>query len=530
MGMIFDTFIKNGHIIDGSGRDGYEGNIGIKDGKIKICYEEHEAKQVIDAKGYIVCPGFIDAHSHGDQVLGQYPAMLSKISQGITTELAGQCGGSMFPVTKENLDLAKGLLAIGTLSFPDDMENWTSAKNYFDYARSIPVIGNMRILIGHSTLRAAVMGYDARKPDDSELELMKKHVREAMEAGAIGLSSGLIYSPGCYGDIDELATLAAEVKPYGGYYASHIRSESAGLIDAVKEAIEIGRRAGVPVWISHHKAAGRQYWGDVQETLRLIDEANQSGIQVTLDQYPYDANMTNLNICIPPKYFENGGVEAMVSALKDPDMRKQIRGDMIKADCGYDNFYQNAGGFEHIFISGCPNVKEADGMFVSEYAEKVGKDPFDAYFDLLIANGGYANATYFTISEEDMKAIITNENACVGTDGCCRSLEEKTHPRTFATFPKALRFYHKDCGILSLPEMIHKMTGFTAKRAGLTHKGLIQDGYDGDLVIFNYDTIRDAATYVEPVQLCDGIEYVLVDGQVVYHDKKITGIYPGKIF
>lgn len=223
-------------------------------------------------------------------------------------ELAGQCGGSMFPVTKENLDLAKGLLAIGTLSFPDDMENWTSAKNCFDYA-------------------------------------------------------------------------------------SHIRSESAGLIDAVKEAIEIGRRAGVPVWISHHKAAGCQYWGDVQETLRLIDEANQSGIQVTLDQYPYDANMTNLNICIPPKYFENGGVEAMVSALKDPDMRKQIREDMIKADCGYDNFYQNAGGFEHIFISGCPNVKEADG--------------------------------------------------------CCRSLEEMTHPRTFATFPKALRFYHKDCGIFN---------------------------------------------------------------------------------
>lgn len=530
MEKVFDTLIKNGHIIDGSGEEGYNAHIGIKDGKLWICRKEEKAEKVIDAKGYIVCPGFIDAHSHGDQVLGQYPAMLSKISQGITTELAGQCGGSMFPVTRENLELAKGLLAIGTLSFPEDMENWTTADKYFAYARTIPMVGNMRILIGHSTLRAAVMGYDAAKPTESQLEIMKQHVREAMEAGAAGLSSGLIYSPGCYGDIEELAALAAEVKPYGGYYASHIRSESSGLVEAVKEAIEIGRRAGVPVWLSHHKAAGRPYWGAVKETLRLVEEANSSGMQVTLDQYPYDANMTNLNICIPPKYFENGGVEAMVQALKNPETRKQVKEDMIKEDCGYDNFYQNAGGFDRIFISGCPMVPEADGMFVSEYAEKVGKDPFDAYFDLLIANGGAANATYFTISEEDMKEIIKNPYACVGTDGCCRSLEEKTHPRTFATFPKALRYYHKESKVLSLEEMIHKMTGFTAVRAGLRKKGFIKDGYDADLVIFDYERIKDNATYKDPVQLCDGIEYVLVNGQVAYSDKKLTGVYAGKIF
>ena len=527
---MFDLLIKNGTVIDGSGAEGFKADIGVMDGKITICYDEADAKEIIDADGMIVCPGFIDAHSHGDQVLGQYPGMLSKINQGITTEIAGQCGGSMFPVTKENLDLAKGLLAIGTLTFPDDMENWTNAKNYFAYAKTIPTIGNMRILIGHSTLRAAVMGYDARKPTDEEMEIMKKHVREAMEAGAVGLSSGLIYSPGCYGDIEELAALAAEIKPYGGYYASHIRSESSGLIEAVKEAIEIGRRAGVPVWLSHHKAAGRQYWGDVEETLRLVDEANASGMTVTLDQYPYEANMTNLNICIPPKYFHNGGVDAMVAALKDPKMRKQVKEDMIRKDCGYDNFYQNAGGFDGIFITGCPMVPEADGMYVSEYAEKVGKDPFDAYFDLLIANGGYANATYFTISEEDMKKIITNPNACVGTDGCCRSLDEKTHPRTFASFPKAIRYYHKQCGVLTLPEMIRKMTGFTAERAGIAGKGFIRDGYDADIVIFDYEHINDTPSYAKPVQMCDGIEYVIVDGQIVYHDKKTTGIYPGKVF
>ena len=240
-------------------------------------------------------------------------------------------------------------------------------------------------------------------------------------------------------------------------------------------------------------------------------------------------NMTDLNICIPPKYFVKGGVDGMVEALKNPEMRKQIKAEMQDVNCGYDNFYLNAGGFENIFIAGCPEVKEADGKYVTEWAKIVGKDPFDAYFDLLIANGGKANAIYFTMGEEDMCRIITNPNICVGTDGTCRSLDEKTHPRTFATFPKAIRYYHKEKKLFTLPEIIHKITGFPAERAHLKGKGLIKEGYDADFVLFDYDKLYDTPTYADPVQMCDGIEYVIVAGQVVYHDKKTTGLFPGKI-
>lgn len=524
---MFDLFIKNAFIIDGTGAEGYEGNIGIVGDRMYLSEDEEKAGKVIDAKGYMVSPGFIDVHSHGDQILGQPQGMLAKINQGITTEIAGQCGGSMFPIHPDTLDLAKGFLSIGTLTFPDEMKQWNNASSYFNYAGKIPIAGNMKFLIGHSTLRIAVMGFDDRKPAKDELDKMKSLVKDAMEQGAAGLSTGLIYSPGCFADTEELIALAEVIKPYGGFYATHMRNESEQVIESVKEALEIGRRAGVPVWISHHKAAGRTNWGKTKETLRLIQEANENGIKATLDQYPYEANMTNLNICIPPKYFNTNGVEGMVQTLKDPGTREQIKKEMQDINCGYDNFYLNAGGFDGIFISGCPMVPEADGKFVSEYAKFAGKDPFDAYFDLLIANGSKANGIFYSIGEEDMMRIIKSDYACVGTDGSCRSMEEKTHPRTFATFPKALRYYHKEKKLLTLPQMIRKMTGFPAERAGLKNKGLIKDGYDADLVIFDYDKIRDTATYLEPLKLCDGIEYVIVNGKIVYHEKKMTGEYPG---
>lgn len=526
---MYDIVIKNAKILDGTGADEFKGAVGIINGKLFFIKGNEKADKVIDAEGLYLTPGFIDAHSHGDQVLGQYPGMLAKINQGITTEIAGQCGGSMFPVTDENLDLAKGLLAIGTLSFPDEMSEWKTAKEFFEYAKTVPIIGNMKILIGHSTLRAAVMGYANRKATDAEMAEMKRQVRIAMECGAAGLSSGLIYAPGCYADTDELVELATVVKEFGGFYATHMRSESIYVVDAVKEAIEIGRRAGVPVWISHHKVAGRPYWGASAETIRLINEANASGMLVTADQYPYEANMTDLNICIPPQYFNDGGVDGMVEILKDPEMRDKVKADMQDINCGYDNFYLNAGGFDNIFIAGCPEVPEADGKFVSEYARILGKDPFDTYFDLLIANGGRANGIYFTMGEEDMERIISNPNVCVGTDGTCRTLDEKTHPRTFATFPKAIRYYHKEKKLFTLSEMIHKITGFVAERANLKGKGFIKEGYDADLVLFDYNSLKDTPTYSNPVQMCDGIEYVIVGGKIVYQDKKTTGEYPGKI-
>lgn len=524
-----DTIIRNITIVDGSGAPAFVGNVGIREGKVYVNPADTDAKNIIDGTGKHICPGFIDSHSHGDQILGQPQAKLSKVSQGITTELAGQCGGSMFPIDAKTIDMAKGLLAIGTLSFPEEMPTWVDGKSYFDWAHKVPLAANMKLFIGHTTLRIAVMGYDNRRPTDAEMKRMKDLVRDAMEQGAMGLSSGLIYAPGGYGDVEELSELCKVVAEYNGFYATHMRSESDYLVEAVEEALEIGRRSGAKVWISHHKACGRANWGKIQKTLQLIDEANAAGMQVTVDHYPYTANMTNLNIPIPPKYFQTNGVDGVVELLKDPEARKQIQADMEKENCGYDNFYQNAGGFEGIFVSGCPELPEADGKFVSDYAKEIGKDSFNAYFDIIQANGGKANGIYYTISEDDLCAIIQNPNACVGTDGNCRSMEEKTHPRTFGTFPRAIRRYHKELKLLSLEEIIRKITSFPAQRAGLENKGLIADGYDADLVLFNYEELTDRADYLHSTELAAGIEAVFVNGEVVYRDGKLTGANPGKL-
>lgn len=524
-----DTIIRNVRIVDGSGAPAFTGNVGILAGKLYLNPEDAAADNILDGTGKYVCPGFIDSHSHGDQILGQEQAKLSKVSQGITTEIAGQCGGSMFPICDKTIDMAKGLLSIGTLSFPEEMPQWIDGKSYFEWAHRIPLAANMKLFIGHTTLRIAVMGYDNRRPTPQEMDKMKALVRDAMEQGAIGLSSGLIYAPGCYGDIEELSELCKVVAEYNGIYATHMRSESNYLEEAVQEALEIGRRSGAKVWISHHKACGRSNWGKIEKTLQMIDAANAEGMVVTVDHYPYTANLTSLTIPIPPKYFMENGVEGLVKMLADPDVRAQIRADMERADCGYDNFYQNAGGFDGIFVCGSPELPEADGKFISEYAEQIGKDAFDAYFDILQANGSKANGIYYTVSEDDLIRIIQNPNACVGTDGNCRSMEEKTHPRTFGTFPRAICRYHKQLHLMSLEEIIRKLTSFPAQRAGLDGKGLIADGYDADLVLFDYDELTDCADYLHSTALSKGIECVFVNGEIVYRNGALTGANPGKL-
>ncbi len=521
--------IQNAILVDGSGAPAFPGSVGVENGKILLNPAAKDADTVIDAAGRYLCPGFIDAHSHGDQILGQEQAKLSKVSQGITTEITGMCGGSMFPVAPERLEMAKGLLSIGTLSFPEEMREWTTAEAYFKYAETVPLAANMRLYIGHTTLRIAVMGFDHREATAEELEKMKALVRGAMEQGAMGLSTGLIYSPAAFASRHELVELCRVVAEYGGFYATHMRNESDKVVQAVAEALDIGRQSGAKVWISHHKMCGKKNWGQSRETLRLIEEARAEGVNVTVDHYPYTANMTNLNIPIPPKYFDEYGIEGVVELLKNPEKRAEIRAQMEREDCGYDNFYQNAGGWNGILVSGCPDVPEADGMTVAAYAAKIGKDPFEAYFDIIQASGSRANGIYFTVSDEDLFRIVQNPNACVGTDGSCRSMTEKTHPRTFGTFPRAICWYHKEKKLFSLEEIIRKLTFFPAERAHLTGKGLIRDGYDADLLLFDYDRLKDTATYTDALSLCDGIDYVIVNGEIVYHDKKLTGANPGRL-
>ena len=297
---MLDYLIKHARILDGSGAPAYVGDVGIQNGKLVTVQGAPEARQVIDAAGRCLTPGFIDAHSHGDILLGTRDNHLFKTNQGITTEIAGQCGDSMAPVHPAHLREVQDQLSMGTPSFPEDMVNWTSFARYLEYADAQNKTTNVKMYIGHSSLRIAVMGMDNRPATDKELDTMKGILRESMEAGAAGFSTGLIYTPSCYAEEKEIIELAKVIAPFDGIYASHMRDESNFVVDSVKETIDVGRQAGVRVSISHHKMLGKPNWGKQKETLRLIHEANTQGIPVVCDQYPYTRNMTSLNACIPP--------------------------------------------------------------------------------------------------------------------------------------------------------------------------------------------------------------------------------------
>ncbi len=525
---MLDVLIQNARIIDGSGAPSYEGSVGVKDGKLVLCKGNEEAREVIDARGRCVAPGFIDAHSHGDMILGSEDAYLFKTTQGVTTEIEGQCGLSMSPAVPENLAAIQNMLSMGTTFFPDDMKNWSSFKRFLEYADKQPLTANAKAYIGHSSLRIAVMGMENRPSTDKELDAMKGILREAMEAGAAGFSTGLIYTPSCYAEEKEIIELAKVIEPFDGIYASHMRDEANFIVDAVKETINVGRQAGVRVDISHHKMLGKPNWGKQKETLRLIHEANDEGVRVICDQYPFTRNMTTLNACIPPWHFEKG-FASMTSKLEDAAFRKQLKAEMEDPKTAYDNYYLNAGGWDGVYVYSAAKTPLAEGKFISDYAEAIDKDPWTAFFDLCVANNCSTGGVYSSMCDEDVCEIIRDPYCIVGSDGLTRSWKEKGHPRASATFPHAITYFVKEKGILTLEQAVHKMTGLTAQYLLIKNKGLIKDGYDADLVIFDYDRLQDTATYDNSNSITEGIDYVFVNGELVYHDKKFTGKYPGRM-
>ncbi len=525
---MLDYLIKNAKIIDGSGKPAYNGAVGIKGGKLVSVRGDESAKSVIDAKGRCVTPGFIDAHSHGDMMIGTEDAHLFKTTQGVTTEIAGQCGQSIAPIAPQNLTHIQSMLAVGTTQFPDDMKNWTSYKRFLEYADNVPKTANMKLLIGHSSIRIAVMGMENRPSTEKELDQMKGLLREAMEEGAAGFSTGLIYTPCCYAEEKEVIELAKVIEPFGGTYASHMRNEAEHITDAVKEAIDVGRQAGAQVCISHHKMLGKPNWGRYKETLELIHQANDEGISVICDQYPYTKCMTTLNACMPPWYLANG-YEALAENLKNPEFRAKLKREMDDPSTPYDNFYLNAGGWDGVYVYYAEKTPEAEGLHIPEYAKLIGKDNWDAFFDLCSENKCMAGGVYSSMCDEDVCAIIQDPYCIVGSDGLTRSWTEKGHPRGSATFPHAINYFVKEKGILTLEQAIHKMTGLTAEYLLVKNKGLIKEGYDADLVVFDYDRLKDTATYSNSNSKTEGIDYVFVGGEVVYKDMGFTGRYPGRM-
>lgn len=525
---MLDLLIKNGTLIDGTGNPSVKGNIGIRDRKIVMNPTDTVAKETVDAAGKIVCPGFIDAHSHGDLILGTEDARLFKTTQGVTTECMGQCGLSMVPAVPENLEASKNMLTMGTTYFPEDMKNWSSYDRFLDYASRQKMTCNGKQYIGHSNLRIAVMGMADRPATDKELDTMKGILREAMEDGCAGFSTGLIYTPSCYAKPEEIIELARVIEPFDGIYASHMRNEGKYIVDAVKETINVGRQAGVRVDLSHHKMVGRAYWGGQKDTLRLVHEANDEGVRVFLDQYPYERCMTTLNVCMPPWYFSEG-FASMAGKLTDQAFRAQVKKEMLDPETPYDNYFLHCGGFDGIFVYLAAKTPEAEGRTLSEYAELIGKDPFEAFFDLCIANNCETGGVYAAMSDEDVCEIIRDPYCIVGSDGLTRSWSEKGHPRASGTFPHVITHFVQEKKILTWEEAVRKMTGLSADYLLIKNKGYLKDGFDADLLILDPERFRDTATYLVPNSRTEGIEAVYVSGEPVYDGKNFTGKYPGRI-
>jgi len=534
---LFDVLINGGRIVDGTGNPWFRADLAIKDERIARVgrLERAQAEEVIDVEGFVVCPGFIDIHSHSDFTVPFNSRAESSIRQGVTTLVVGNCGISLAPVNPSR----RGLLLKYLSPFlpPEGMPEvkWSSFGEYLKWEEKLKTAPNLAHLVGHGTVRIAVMGLEERAPTEGELEGMKVLVAEAMDSGAFGLSSGLIYPPGTYSKTDELVELAKVVARYGGIYSSHIRGEGRMLLEAVKEAIEIGEAGNVPVEIAHHKASGRHQWGKTRETLRMMEEARARGLDVTCDQYPYEAGMTSLVTLLPP-WVHEGGMDRLLARLRSPQERERIRKDMVDGIPGWENFVKEQ-GWENIYLGYVKTErnKPLEGKNMVEIAKLTGKsDEFTALFDLLLEEEGYASMVVFEMGCEDVERVMKHPLSMVGSDswslapyGILRM--GRPHPRFYGTYPRILSEYVRERRVLGLEEAVRKMTSFPAQRIGLWDRGLIKEGMFADIVIIDFNRVKDKATYLDPHQYPEGVEYVLVNGRIVVAGREHTGALAGKV-
>lgn len=529
--MTYDLIIRNAELVDGTGAPAYRADLAVKDGKIaRIGVIDGDAAEEIDADGLTLAPGFIDAHCHEDETLGNPTSTLAKLSQGITTVCAGQCGSSWFPVPTDPekfeifTRLRSAFLNDPECGFREAYKGFTSMENYRKYLEARPMAYNCTVLTGHNELRIAAMGVDNRKPTADELETMKALLRESMEHGSRGLSAGLIYSPSCYAEKEELLELCKVVAEFDGTYAVHLRNEAGLFVESVQEAIDIAREAGCRLNLSHHKVCGKENWGKSGITLKMIADAKSAGMKIHTDVYPYTATGSNLNICLPKEFFSNGPIRTR-ELLRDPAVRAELKEKILNNSEGR---YRNCGGWEHILICGAPNTPEAENMTVAEYARSVGKEDFEAYFDLLVANGPAAQAAYFAMSEDELCRILLDDNICICTDSYDVRSGNAVHPRSYGAFPHALGYFVREKKLMPLETMIMKMTSKPAQFIELSGKGLLREGYDADLVLLNPNTVDAKADFRNARALSVGIERVIVAGETVYLNKHLTGRTPGR--
>ncbi|MGA2596374.1 MAG: D-aminoacylase [Bryobacteraceae bacterium] len=527
----FDLVIRNGHIIDGTGSPWYSGDIGIRDGRVAAIgvLSSAQAKRTIDAKGMVVAPGFIDMLGQSEMSILVSPHLPSKIFQGITTEITGE-GNSIAPLDPSIKTADKaGYDHYGVN--PD----WTTFRQYFARLEKQGIGINLASYVGATQVRRVVLGDVDRAPSPAELERMRGLVRAAMQDGAVGLSTALQYAPAPYASTEELIALASEAAKFGGIYATHMRSEGDAVMAALDEAFRIGREAHIPVEIWHLKAAGKPNWGRMPEIVRHIEEARQSGVDVTADTYAYTAWFNTFSAFIPP-WAHDGGDAKLIQRLKDPAMRARIRKDMTTPSTAWDNEWQEVPGPEGIQVCVVqnPELHPLQGKTIAEIAKMWGEDPLDTIFDLLIKDAAFTSVAVFGMSEDDVSLALQQPWVSVDNDSQGTSPEgllgrEHPHPRAYGTFPRILRKYVREEHKLRLEEAIRKFSALPAQRLRLTDRGVLKQGMWADIVVFDPSTIHDRATFEDPNQLSEGMEYVLVNGTPVIDGGKQTAALPGKV-
>jgi N-acyl-D-aspartate/D-glutamate deacylase len=531
----YDLIIMNGRIVDGSGNPWFYGDVAIRGDRIVKVGQIGASRAIrrIDARGMIVAPGFIDMLGQSELNLLIDPRAESKVFQGITTEVTGE-GGSAAPLNDYILKESEPFFKHFKIT-----ADWRTLGEYFARLERSHMAINLATYVGATQVRQYVLRDENRPPTATELDEMRKLVAQAMEEGAVGLSTSLVYAPAFYAKTEELIELAKVASRYGGVYATHMRNESNSIMPALDEALRIGSEANIPVEIFHLKMAGKPNWGKMRDVVARIEAARARGLDITADQYPYVAGATSLGANVPP-WAHEGGTAKFVERLKDSKTRDRLKQEMRAPANNWENFYLGAGGGEGILISSVLNrdLAKYEGKRLNEVARMMGpndrpRDEIDAMFDLLIADNAQTGMIVFLMSEEDVKLAMRQPWVSVGVDHGAVSLtgplaEGKAHPRGYGSFPRILGRYVRDEQVVSLEEAIRKMTSLAANRVHLVERGLLKPGFFADIVVFDPQQIRDVATFEDPNRLSTGMRYVIVNGALVMSGGKQTNAMPGR--
>ncbi len=527
----FDLVIIKGHIVDGTGSPWYSGDIGIRDGRIAAIgnLSESGRKRTIDADGEVVAPGFIDMLGQSETTILVDPRLPSKIFQGITTEVTGE-GGSIAPLNDAIIEADRPGYEHYKIT-PD----WRTFRQYFARLEKQGMGINLASYVGATQVRRMVLGDADVQPTAEQLEKMKSLVRDAMHEGAVGVSTSLEYAPAPYAKTEEIIALASEAAKFGGIYATHMRSESDNVLVSIDESLRIGREAHIPVEIWHIKVAGKKNWGRMPEVVAKINQARAQGEDISTNTYAYPAWFNSMSAFIPP-WAHDGGDLKLIERLKDPATRARIRKDMETPSKDWDNEWDEIAGPQDVMIGVVQNpaLKKFQGKRLSDVAQAWNKDPMDALFDLLIEDKAFTSCAVFGMSEPDVALAlqqpwvsVDNDSSGTSPDGILG--EEHPHPRAYGTFPRILRKYVREEKKLTLEDAIRKFSALPAQRMRFVDRGVLKQGMWADVVIFDPEAVRDLATFDNPNQLSQGMEFVLVNGVPVIENGKMTGALPGKV-